>query len=69
MKGSTKKICRQKMSIMFNEIHIYKYICVCVCVCVCMYVCVYSMYYVINILKTLKWNIENYLPSFAELLQ
>ena len=41
-----KKICRRKMSIMFNEIcineemlpiyiYIYIYICVCVCVCVC----------------------------------
>ena len=30
-----KKICRHKMSIMFNEIYIYIYICVCVCVCVC----------------------------------
>ena len=46
-----KKICRHKMSIMFNEIcineemlpkytYIYIYICVCVCVCVCMCVCV-----------------------------
>ena len=38
-----KKICRHKMSIMFNEIciyiyiYIYIYICVCVCVCVCKY--------------------------------
>ena len=36
-----KKICRHKMSIMFNEIciciyiSIYIYMCVCVCVCVC----------------------------------
>ena len=30
-----KKICRHKMSIMFNEICIYIYICMCVCVCVC----------------------------------
>ena len=29
-----KKICRHKMSIMFNEICIYIYMCVCVCVCV-----------------------------------
>ena len=45
-----KKICRQKMSIMFNEIpifeemlpqyiYIYIYICVCVCVCVCVCMC------------------------------
>ena len=27
-----KKICRHKMSIMFNEICIYIYVCVCVCV-------------------------------------
>ena len=41
-----KKICRHKMSIMFNEIcineemlpkyiYIYIYMCVCVCVCIC----------------------------------
>ena len=37
-----KKICRQKMSIIFHEIciYIYIYIYVCVCVCVCVYVCV-----------------------------
>ena len=47
-----KKICRHKMSIMFNEIcineemrpihiyiYIYIYIYVCVCLCVCVYVC------------------------------
>ena len=28
-----KKICRQKMSIMFNQIYIYIYIYICVCVC------------------------------------
>ena len=41
-----KKICRHKMSIMFNEICIneemlpkytYIYVCVCVCVCMCVY--------------------------------
>ena len=44
-----KRICRHKMSIMFNEIcineemlpkytyiYIYIYVCVCVCVCVCL---------------------------------
>ena len=47
-----KKICRQKMSIMFNEIcinqemlpkkkNIYIYVCVCVCVCVCVRALVY----------------------------
>ena len=53
-----KKICRHKMSIMFNEscineemlpiynIYIYIYICVCVCVCVFMYVCMYVCMYV-----------------------
>ena len=30
-----KKICRHKMSIMFNEICIYNYIYIYVCVCVC----------------------------------
>ena len=51
-KRINKKICRQKMYIMFNEIcinddmllqyiyiyiYIYIYMCVCVCVCVCVY--------------------------------
>ena len=37
-----KKICRQKMFIIFNEIYIYIYVCVCVCVYMCMhaYMCV-----------------------------
>ena len=49
-----KKICRHKMSIMFDEIgineemlskytciyiYIYIYMCVCVCVCVCVCIC------------------------------
>ena len=43
---NNKKICRQKMSIMFNQICIteeilpkYSYIYICVCVCVCVCVC------------------------------
>ena len=43
-----KKICRHKMSIMFNEIciyiYIYIYMCVCVCVCVCVWVCVFGAF-------------------------
>ena len=48
-----KKICRQKMSILFNQIvineemlqkythtHTHIYVCVCVCLCVCVCVCV-----------------------------
>ena len=36
-----KKICWQKISIIFNQIYIYIYIYIylCVCVCVCVYVC------------------------------
>ena len=52
-----KRICRHKMSIMFNEIcineemlpkytYIYIYIYVCVCVCVCMYVYIYMYIYI-----------------------
>ena len=40
-----KKICKQKMSIMFNKIciyiYIYIYIYMCVCVCVCIYIYIY----------------------------
>ena len=43
-----KKICRQKMSIMFNEIcidiYIYIYVCVCVCVCTCMFIYTYFLF-------------------------
>ena len=35
-----KRICRHKMSIMFNEICIYIYISIYMCVCVCVCVCV-----------------------------
>ena len=53
-----KKVCRQKMSIMFNEIaineemlpkyththtYIYIYMCVCVCVYMCVCVCVFAL--------------------------
>ena len=47
-----KKICRQKMSIMFNEICIYKFIYICVCVCVCV---------IINTIQLLQWRILIYI--------
>ena len=42
MKGSTKKICTQKMSIMFNEIYINEEMlpkCIYIYIYICVYVC------------------------------
>ena len=54
-----KKICRHKMSIMFNEICIneemlpkytyFKYICMYLCVCVCVCVCFFFFFFLLQL--------------------
>ena len=64
-----KKICRHKMSIVFNEIciyiYIYIYIYVCVCVCVCVYVCVYLSVIYVSLKMTNKHLIRCFRYSFS----